>query len=573
MGKFYDAIPADLAEWIVKQEVFWVATAPLSAEGHVNISPKGLRGTFHVVNENKVWYQDVTGSGSETIAHVRENGRITILFNAFEGPARICRLFGKGRVHEFGTAEYDELIPISDRMPGSRAAVVIDVHKVGTSCGFGVPKYDFVAHRPLLVNMAHGLELKEQRFASAPDDETKPTAHPGTSGAPKALKAYWATENTRSIDGLPGFSTAYLSPAIPISGVPLESICVKADPDKRQRSDNVKTEGLVRSWSILHTRDEMRLILAFLLGVIVTATPSPSTSLTKPFAVMGKFYDTIPPNLVDWVLEQEVFWVATAPLSAEGHVNVSPKGLRGCFHIVNESRVWYQDLTGSGSETIAHLKENGRITILFSAFHGPPRIVRLSLNSPAHNQPTLHAGKVHEFGTAEYEELIPVAQRIPGSRSAVVIDVHKIGTSCGYGVPLYDFVGHRPTLPTWLGGLEAKEQRFASAIDKGSPAPGTSGAPGALKAYWALKNTKSIDGLPAFSTAYVTPTVPVAGVPVEVACAKAGPAKATMHANTVADGAIRLRTLLRAREEARLVVTLLLGIVIGTTYARMLGAC
>ena len=92
---------------------------------------------------------------------------------------------------------------------------------------------------------------------------------------------------------------------------------------------------------------------------------------------MGQFYDTIPPELVPWLLRQELFWVATAALSASAHVNVSPKGVRDSFHVAAPARVWYQDLSGSGAETVAHLRENGRVTLMFSAFEGPPRIVRL----------------------------------------------------------------------------------------------------------------------------------------------------------------------------------------------------
>ena len=92
---------------------------------------------------------------------------------------------------------------------------------------------------------------------------------------------------------------------------------------------------------------------------------------------MGKFYESIPPEIIPWLLKQELFWVATAPLSPEAHVNVSPKGVRDCFHVVSPTRVWYQDLSGSGVETISHLRENGRVTLMFSAFVGPPRIVRL----------------------------------------------------------------------------------------------------------------------------------------------------------------------------------------------------
>jgi len=204
MGKFFDEIPRFLFPWIEEQEVFWVASAPLSPEGHVNISPKGLRGSFRIINANKVWYEDVTGSGIETISHLRENGRITIMFNAFQGPPRITRLFGKGTVHEFGTPEYDALIPTSERKPGSRSAIVIDVHKVGTSCGYGVPYYTFKGHRTKLLDLSDKAE-REDRAAGA--------------GCPTndGLKAYWVLENLKSIDGLDGLSTAHISDAIPQS--------------------------------------------------------------------------------------------------------------------------------------------------------------------------------------------------------------------------------------------------------------------------------------------------------------------------------------------------------------------
>ncbi|KAI0353193.1 hypothetical protein OH77DRAFT_1512833 [Trametes cingulata] len=141
MGKFYESIPPELIPWLRKQEQFWVATAPLSAEGHVNVSPKGVRDSFHVLSPTRVWYQDLTGSGVETISHLRENGRVTLMFSAFEGPPRIVRLFGTGTVHEFGTPEYDALIPPEKRRPSSRSAIVVDVHKVGTSCGYAVNYY------------------------------------------------------------------------------------------------------------------------------------------------------------------------------------------------------------------------------------------------------------------------------------------------------------------------------------------------------------------------------------------------------------------------------------------------
>ena len=119
MGKFYESIPPNLVKWIEAQQMFWVASAPLSGDGHVNLSPKGLKGTLHIVNEKQVWYEDMTGSGtyttfppgwtdrltvdaeptgSETMAHLREpgNGRITLMFCGFDSPARIMRIFGHG---------------------------------------------------------------------------------------------------------------------------------------------------------------------------------------------------------------------------------------------------------------------------------------------------------------------------------------------------------------------------------------------------------------------------------------------------------------------------------------------
>ena len=108
MGAFFDSIPPNILEWIGEQEMFWVATAPLTENGHINVSPKGLRGTFHIVNANKVWYEDISGSGVETIAHVKENGRITIMFSAFKGPPRIVRLFGKGELAQFKWMDSNE---------------------------------------------------------------------------------------------------------------------------------------------------------------------------------------------------------------------------------------------------------------------------------------------------------------------------------------------------------------------------------------------------------------------------------------------------------------------------------
>jgi len=207
MAKYYDEIPEFLIEWIKKQHMFWVASAPLNPDGHVNVSPKGTADCFHVLNSRQVWYQDLTGTGVETISHIRENGRVTVMFNAFEGPPRIMRLYGIGTVYEYGTQEYESFIPPETRKPGSRAAIVIDVYKCQTTCGFAVPIYDFVSHRTQLLRMADNVEALDR-------------ASDGTSSteiSQKGIKAYWTQKNLRSLDGLPGLLTAPDSKVTPVS--------------------------------------------------------------------------------------------------------------------------------------------------------------------------------------------------------------------------------------------------------------------------------------------------------------------------------------------------------------------
>ncbi|KAG6334471.1 hypothetical protein ID866_4619 [Astraeus odoratus] len=235
MAVFYDEIPESLVEWIRKQHMFWVATAPLDVKGHINLSPKGGEDTFYVVNSKRVYYEDLSGSGVETIAHIRENGRVTILFHAFEGPPRILRLFGTGTVYEYGSPEYETLIPIETRKPGSRAAIVVDVYQASTvnttralhillprahlttfriatflfaitqSCGFAVPLYTFMAHRTQLHRL---LDLKENA------DRAMALLVRDSFGAQRddipsnSLRAYWLRKNMKSLDGLPGLLTA-----------------------------------------------------------------------------------------------------------------------------------------------------------------------------------------------------------------------------------------------------------------------------------------------------------------------------------------------------------------------------
>ncbi|PPQ81807.1 hypothetical protein CVT25_013643 [Psilocybe cyanescens] len=210
MGQFLQEIPDYLIEWMLQQQMFWVATAPLSSDGHVNISPKGIKGTFHVVNSRRVWYEDLSGTGAETVAHIRENGRITILFHAFEGPARIVRLYGKGFFYELGTPEYEALVTSEQRLAGSRAVIGMDVTKVGTTCGYAVPYYQFLSHRTQLMDWAAKKESVDQDDStSVPSGLLPPSIYTPADDLnvnPKGMRHWWQLHNIVSLDGLPAFS-------------------------------------------------------------------------------------------------------------------------------------------------------------------------------------------------------------------------------------------------------------------------------------------------------------------------------------------------------------------------------
>ncbi len=178
MGKQYDEISDELSQWIAKQQMFFVATAPLAADGLVNCSPKGLD-SFRVLSPTCVAYLDLTGSGIETIAHLRENGRIVIMFCAFEGPPKIVRLYGRGDFVAPETEGWDELRRRFPDHPGARAIVRVEVTRIADSCGYAVPRYDFKEHRDTL-NRSN-----EKR---------------GEAG----VMQYRKTKNARSIDGLTG---------------------------------------------------------------------------------------------------------------------------------------------------------------------------------------------------------------------------------------------------------------------------------------------------------------------------------------------------------------------------------
>jgi len=150
VGKVHEKIDGRLRAFIEAQPMFFVATAPSGPGGRVNISPKGIAGTFTVLDEHSVAYLDITASGSETIAHLRDNGRITIMFCAFDGPPNIVRLHGHGRFVTIYDEGYDELSALFPSTPGARAVIVVDVERVSDSCGYGVPLMSVDGERDLL---------------------------------------------------------------------------------------------------------------------------------------------------------------------------------------------------------------------------------------------------------------------------------------------------------------------------------------------------------------------------------------------------------------------------------------
>jgi hypothetical protein len=180
MGKVHERIDRRLQAFIERQRLFFVATAPAGAEGHVNVSPKGIDGTFAVIDDHTVAYLDITASGAETIAHLRDNGRITLMFCAFEGPPNVVRLHGIGRFVTIYDDDFDDLAARFKPIEGARAVVVVDVERVSDSCGYGVPLYEYVGERDLL-----------------------PTHMQRKGDAGRA--AYRAGKNRTSVDGLPAF--------------------------------------------------------------------------------------------------------------------------------------------------------------------------------------------------------------------------------------------------------------------------------------------------------------------------------------------------------------------------------
>ena len=151
VGNLFSALLPEHESFIKKQKLFFVGTAPVN--GHINISPKGYD-TLRIFSPTEVAYLDLTGSGNETSAHLKENGRITLMFVSFEGAPLILRLYGAGRVIVPGTPEWDRLIPHFTLFPGARQIVWADIHAVKTSCGFGVPLYAYAGDRDTLLQWA-----------------------------------------------------------------------------------------------------------------------------------------------------------------------------------------------------------------------------------------------------------------------------------------------------------------------------------------------------------------------------------------------------------------------------------
>lgn len=179
MGKTYEKLDDKLIAFIKAQKMFFVATAPLSQDGHVNVSPKGYD-SFIVIDENTVAYADLGGSGIETLAHVNENARITIMFCAFEGPANIVRIYGKGRTLQFNHPDFEK--EIGRFPPGherARNIIYVDISSVSDSCGWGVPFYEFKGQRDQLQRYVDNKPVEEWRESRL-------------------------TKNASSIDGLPG---------------------------------------------------------------------------------------------------------------------------------------------------------------------------------------------------------------------------------------------------------------------------------------------------------------------------------------------------------------------------------
>ena len=156
MGKTYPIFDDSIRKFIESQPLFFVGSAPLDATGHVNVSPKGLD-TLRILSPSTIAYLDLTGSGIETVSHVRENGRIVLMFCAFQGPPRILRVHGTGRVIEHNVPEFAELAPHFLEQEGARAIIIVEATRISDSCGYAVPLLEYKGERSQLSAWAHKL--------------------------------------------------------------------------------------------------------------------------------------------------------------------------------------------------------------------------------------------------------------------------------------------------------------------------------------------------------------------------------------------------------------------------------
>ena len=201
MARIFDVLDDTLTAWIARQPVVFVATAPLAADGHVNLSPKGASGTFRVLGPTTVAYLDLVGSGAETIAHLRENGRIVCMFCAFDGPPKILRLHGHGRAVGPDDPSFAELLdgfaPTASTRGLARSVVVVEVERIADSCGFGVPLMAYAGDR---------------------DQAPRWAAQQAAKQGARWKAAYIGASNAASIDGLPGIDATAYEPELATTG-------------------------------------------------------------------------------------------------------------------------------------------------------------------------------------------------------------------------------------------------------------------------------------------------------------------------------------------------------------------
>jgi hypothetical protein len=186
LARTYPEIDERLAGWIARQPLFFVGTAPSGDAGHVNVSPKGPIGSLRVLDPRTVAYLDIVGSGAETIAHLRQNGRIVVMLCAFQGPPRIVRLHGEGEVLHPSHPEFADILALGFHEPQApearRALIRVNVTRVSDSCGYGVPLMAYEGERP-----HSDLSTAKRLRVHGPD----------------AMRDYQAAHNQVSLDGLP----------------------------------------------------------------------------------------------------------------------------------------------------------------------------------------------------------------------------------------------------------------------------------------------------------------------------------------------------------------------------------